>query len=296
MAWFDIDADRHILRLHRELAGQSYAPNPWRLRIIRDPKIRLIAAPSIRDRIVHRALLDEIGPWYERSYIDHSYTGGLGRGPHRAVLQFLAWMRRYRYRLHLDISRYFLSIRHPVLCGLLEHRLRDADTRWLIHQLLEAGAGVYRTPIAVRTLELDKQPVAEHCGLPLGSYLSQWAGTFYLDGLDHFVKRELKIRGYLRYMDDFVLFGDSKTDLKEAELEIEAWLAQNRGLGLNPRHRMIRSCQEPAVFLGYRISRAGTNSSRKLRRHMKHNLRRAAERGPEALQRTLASYKGFMVF
>jgi RNA-directed DNA polymerase len=296
MAWFDMDADRHILRLHRQLTDRRYAPGTWRLRVIHDPKTRLIAAPCIRDRIVHRALLDEIGPWYERSYIAHSYTGALGRGPHRAVLQFLAWMRRYKYRLYMDISRYFPSIQHSILCDLLAHRLRDNDTRLLIRHQLKAGGEVYRTPLAIRVLGLEHRPVPAHCGLPLGSYLSQWAGTFYLDGLDHVVKRELKIQGYLRYMDDFVLFGDSRMVLKETEQAIEAWLAEHRGLALNPRHRQIQSNQEPAVFLGYRVSRSGITPSRKLRRRMKQNLRKAAARGPRALTRTVAAYKGFMTF
>jgi retron-type reverse transcriptase len=182
MAAFDLDADRHLCALQRALAAGHYQPDPWRLRVVHDPKTRLIAAPSIRDRVVHRALLNEIGPYYERGYIEHSYTGGVGRGPHRAVLCYLGWLRRYRYRLCLDIHRYFPSIHHPTLCRLLFRRLRDARCQALIQQLLEAGGAVYRTPLALKVLELDRYPLAENCGLPLGSYLSQWSGTFYLDG------------------------------------------------------------------------------------------------------------------
>ena len=150
MAAFDIDADRHICALHRALVADRYAPEPWRLRVIRDPKTRLIAAPSIRDRVVHRALLDEIGPHYERSFIEHSYTSAIGRGPHRGVLQYLSWLRRYRYRLNLDIRQYFPSIHHPTLCRLLFSKLRDQRTQALLNQLLAAGGAVYRTPLAVR--------------------------------------------------------------------------------------------------------------------------------------------------
>ena len=119
IAMYDLDADRHIMRLHRDLNSSHYAPGEWRLRIIRDPKLRVIAAPALRDRIVHRVLIDEIGPVYERSFIEHSYTGTIGRGPHRAVLQYLNWMRRYRHRLHLDIKSYFRSIHLPTMERLL---------------------------------------------------------------------------------------------------------------------------------------------------------------------------------
>ena len=70
MAAFDIDADRHLCALQRVLLADSYRPEPWRLRVVYDPKVRLIAAPSIRDRVVHRALIDEIGPHFERSFIE----------------------------------------------------------------------------------------------------------------------------------------------------------------------------------------------------------------------------------
>ncbi len=143
IAAFDLDADRHVLRLMRELRSGYYAPGPWRLRLIHDPKPCLIAAPEIRDRIVHRALLNEIGPIFERSFIEHSYTGAKGRGPHRAVLQYLGSLRRYSFRLHLDIRKYFQSIHLPTLEGLLLAALQDARTRDLIRELLKAGQRVY---------------------------------------------------------------------------------------------------------------------------------------------------------
>ena len=75
---------------------------------------------------------------------------------------------------------------------------------------MQSREAVYRTELSVQALELHRYSLEPDSGLPLGSYLSQWCGTFYLDGLDHFVKRDLKIAGYLRYMDDVVLFGDDR--------------------------------------------------------------------------------------
>ena len=279
MARFDLDADRHVIKLHRQLIQGQYACSPWSLRIIRDPKLRLIAAPTIRDRIVHRALLNEIGPHYERGFIDHSYTAGKARGPHRAVLCFQKWQRRYRFRLHLDIHRYFLSIDHGRLLALFGEKLKDLRTENLIQTLLTSGRLVYETPLAAKTLALNDHPLAPNKGLPLGSYFSQWSGTFYLNGLEHFVKRELKIKAYLRYMDDFVLFSDSREHLREVREEISRWLHRERLLQLNPDKLQICTNSEPAVFLGYRVSRSGLSPSRKLRRSMKKRIRSAAEKG-----------------
>jgi RNA-directed DNA polymerase len=270
--------------------------DPWRLRIVHDPKTRLIAAPSIRDRVVHRALLDEIGPHYERGFLEQAYAWGSGRGPHRAVLQLLAWMRRYRYRLGLDIARYFPSIRHPTLSALLFHRLGDPKTRTLVLRLLAAGARVYRTALAGDLLGFGGPDWPGERGLALGSYWSQWCGNFYLDGLDHYIKRELKVPAYLRYMDDLVLLDDERSRLEEARAAIREWVGRERGLALNPKRGHVVPGREPVVFLGYRVSPAGTAPSRKLRRRMARRLRHAARKGPDALRRTLASYRGLLLF
>jgi hypothetical protein len=131
-------------------------------------------------------------------------------------------------------------------------------------------------------------------GLPLGSYFSQWAGAYYLDGLDHYVKRELKIPFYLRYMDDFVLFHDDRERLMQSKVAIVRWIERERGLTLNPRRGRVEPTHHPAVFVGYRISRAGLSPSRRLRRRLQQRLTRAALAGPQALRRTLSAYRGLL--
>ena len=87
VAAFELDCDRHLLALHRDLLAQRYRPSPWRLHRIRDPKTRLIAAPAVRDRVLHHALINDIGPVFERRYIEQSFAAGHGRGPHRHTRQ-----------------------------------------------------------------------------------------------------------------------------------------------------------------------------------------------------------------
>lgn len=294
VAAFELDADRYLASLHRDLTRGAYHPSPWRLSVICDPKLRLISAPAVRDRVIHHALLCEIGPVYERSFIEHSYAAGKGRGPHRAALQYLAWLRRFRYRLHLDISGYFLNIDHGRLKQDLFRRLKDPDTRGLLAATIGAGEAVYRHPLARRVLQ-ERLP-APGRGLPLGSWFSQWAGAFYLDPMDQLVKRALKVPGYLRYMDDFVLFADDRPRLEECREILADWLAGYRALSLNPNHQAVLPNRDPGVFLGYRISRAGISPSRKLRRRMTRRLRRAACQGDEALIRSIRSYRGLLCF
>jgi Reverse transcriptase (RNA-dependent DNA polymerase) len=294
VARFDIDWDRHLLALQRELLEQRYCPAAWRLHAIGDPKVRLIAAPAVRDRVVHHAVLQEIGPVFERGYLEQTFAVGHGRGPHRAVLYFLKCQRTYQWRLHLDISAYFLSVNHARLLALLAHRIVDADTLRLLQVMLHSGGEVYRSPLAAAIL--GKRCPPPGWGLPLGSWLSQWCGNFYLDGLDHFIKRQLTIPGYQRYMDDFVLFTNDKARLLDARAAIRDWLQHERALHLNPRHLAVAPTHTPAVFLGYRISRAGITSSRKLRRRLRRQLQAAAARDDEALVRTIRSYRGLLLF
>jgi len=294
VARFDLDWDGHLLALQRELLAQHYRPGPWRLHAIADPKVRLIAAPAVRDRVVHHAVLQEIGPVFERRYLEQSFAVGHGRGPHRAVLYFLQCQRRYGWRLHLDISAYFLSINHARLLALLAQRIVDADTIQLLQWILLSGGAVYRSPLAATILgERCPQP---GWGLPLGSWFSQWSGNAYLDGLDHFIKRQLTIPGYQRYMDDFVLFANDKAQLLDARAAIGTWLQDERALHLNPRHLAVRPTHTPAVFLGYRVSRAGISPSRKLRRRLHRRLQAATSRGDEALVRTIRAYRGLLLF
>ncbi len=296
MARFSLDADRHLCALQRELRTGRYTPGPHRLHVICDPKTRLIAAAPIRDRVVHQAVVGELAPHYERSFLPQSFAWGSGRGPHRALLCFLRLSRQYRFRLSLDIKRYFPSIRQDILLGLFAHRLSDPQTLALLGQILRSGGEVYRSAAAATVLGLDNDPLGPGCGLPIGSYVSQWSGALYLDGLDHFVKRALKILGYLRYMDDFSLFSDDREQLLAARDAVGEWLLRERGLQLGRKRWEVFDTREPTRFVGYRVSRAGLAPGPKVKRRLKKRLRASAERGPESLARSVASYRGVFLF
>lgn len=298
MAAFDLDADQVVVRLSKALARGSYRPAPWRTRVIRDPKVRIIAAPAIADRIVHRAVLNEIAPTFERSFVPQSYARGRGLGPHRAVLALLGGMRTHGYRLVLDVRRYFPTVHRPTLLDLICERLRPSDRRMadLLALLLEANGSIYSSEAARRVMRLDRDPLPPDSGLGLGSFLSQWCGALYLDGLDHYVLRVLRPGSYLRYMDDLVVLGDDPEHLAGVRDHIAGWLREHRFQELDPKRRHVVSTREACVYLGYRVSRAGITPSRKLRRRFQRRVAAAAQRGPEALRRTLIAYRGLLGF
>jgi RNA-directed DNA polymerase len=160
--------------------------------------------------------------------------------------------------------------------------------------LLRFGGRFYHHLLARKLLGVSSPPSGQ--GLPLGSWLSQWCGTFYLDGLDHYIKRGLEIPGYLRYMDDLVVFADCREQLADARGAVADWLRRERRLALNPKYLQITPCREPTVFLGCRVGRAGISPSRKLRRRLRARLQIAARKGDEALVRTIRAYRGLLLF
>lgn len=212
VARFAFDAERQVLDLSDALMAGTYRPGPYQLLEVRDPKPRLIAIATVGDRVVHRAIYDALAPSFNRSFIADTYACLPGRGSHRAVLRFLELMRRFSHVVHLDISRYFASVDHEILSDLLSTRLRDRGVVALLAVILVSGAALYRSP-KVRSFYPGEPGNHRPRGLPIGNLTSQWWGNLYLNGLDHFVKRDLGV-AYLRYMDDFVGFADEARSLR----------------------------------------------------------------------------------
>ncbi len=293
VARFEFDAERRLLALSDALLGGGYRPGPYRLLEIRDPKPRLIAVASVGDRVVHRSIHDALAPFFDRSFIADSYACLPQRGSHRAVLRFLELQRRFHYVVHLDIRRYFPSVDHEILLALLAPRLRDRRIAAVLETILASGARLYRRPQVEAFYGVSR---GRSRGLPIGNLTSQWWGNLYLDGLDHFIKRELKVEGYTRYMDDLVCFGQQRVVLARWRREIAAWLRDHRRLALNERKGHIRSTELPQTYLGYRVTRRGYDLGPRAVRRFRRQVRRLAFDDPIRLGRVLVSWKGAMAF
>ena len=293
VARFELDADLKLLRLAHDLTGGRYRHGAYRLLRIRDPKPRLIAVAAVRDRVVHTAVYRGLAPFFNRSLIRDTYACLPGRGTLRAMWRFLEYMRRYPFLLHLDIQNYFAEVDHICLAGLIKPRLRDARVAGLVDEILRSGGQLYRRPEVRAFFRLPSAPEAVRTqGLPIGNLTSQWWGNLYLNGLDHFIKRNLGVRGYLRYQDDFVCFGERAKDLRQWRGEIGDWLWRERRLRLNRRKGQVRSTGLPQTFLGYRVRREGWDVAGKVYRRFRRRLPHLIEGDPERLYRSLAAWRG----
>ncbi len=251
VARFIFHLEPELLRLQEELSQRTYLPGPYRTFRIYEPKPRLISAAPFRDRVVHHALTNVIGPIFERSFIFDSYACRIGKGTHAAVDRCQRYARRFRYVLKADIRKFFPSIDHQILKQLISRKIKDPDVLWLVNLIVDHSNPQDRivTWFADDTLFT---PLERRRGLPLGNQTSQFFANVYLDPLDHFVKDSFSVGGYIRYVDDFLLFSNDKRQLARARSEIAQLLSQLR-VRLHPTKCVVFPARQGIRFLGYRI-------------------------------------------
>lgn len=251
VADFEFNWERHLLRLQKELASQTYQPGPYHSFYIHEPKKRLISAAPFRDRVAHHALCSVIEPIFEARFIHDSYANRVGKGTHRALDRCTHFARRYRYVLPCDIKQHFPSIDHAILRAILAKYIACPNTMRLIDQILTSGVGVLAEEYEMVYFPGDDLLAATRPrGLPIGNLTSQFWSNCYLNPLDHFIKRDLKCPAYLRYVDDFLLFADNKATLQRWRLAINDKLATLR-LTLHSERAQPRPVGEGIPFLGF---------------------------------------------
>jgi RNA-directed DNA polymerase len=214
VARFEYRAEEHLVDLREQLLAGTYCPGTYVHFHIKDPKQRKISAIRFRDRVVHHALCSIIEPRFERLFIADSYANRKTRGTHRALDRLQQFARRYRYVLRADIVQHFASVDHAILLAILRRQIPEADVMRLAETIVASGRGVlddeYRY---VRFPGDDLLAICRPRGLPIGNLTSQFWSNCYLHPFDQFVTRELGCPAYLRYVDDFALFGDDKRQL-----------------------------------------------------------------------------------
>ncbi|PKO60370.1 MAG: RNA-dependent DNA polymerase, partial [Betaproteobacteria bacterium HGW-Betaproteobacteria-17] len=243
VAAFEYDLESNVLALQAELRDGSYRPGPYASFTIHEPKRRLISAAPFRDRVAHHALMNVIGPLFERQFIFDTYANRVGKGTHAALDRCTEYMRRFEYVLPLDVRQFFPAIDHAVLLNILGRTIADERTLELAARIIAGGVGVQAHEYDMVYFPSDDLfAVNRPRGLPIGNLTSQFWANVYLNGLDHCVKRELKCRGYVRYVDDVLLFADDKVTLHAWRGAVIAHLAGLR-LTIHENSAQPRPCR-----------------------------------------------------
>lgn len=249
VAEFGLDLERELLSLQRELQDGSYRPGAYRLFTIYERKPRLIAAAPFRDRVVHHAIMNMIESPLDRTFIADSYACRQGKGVHAAVDRYQAWAQTYRYVLKMDVQQYFPSIDHEFLKAKLRRRINDPRVLDLLDHIIAGSPQSTHEPEYFSGDDLFT-PIERRVGIPIGNLTSQFFANLYLDDLDHHIKQMLRVRPYLRYVDDMVVLDHDKTRLADIRGAICERLAADR-LRLHPHKAHVTRTADGLNLLGY---------------------------------------------
>jgi retron-type reverse transcriptase len=251
VAAFEFHRERELWRLHEELRQKTYRPGAYRTFWIHEPKKRQISAAPYRDRVVHHALVNVLEPIFEKTFVFDSYACRTGKGTHAAVRRAQTFLKRFRYVLKADVRKFFPSIDHDILKERLARKVKDRDVLWLAGQIID-GSNPQEEVLDYFPGDDLFTPHERHRGLPIGNQTSQFFANVYLDPLDHFVKDRLGMAGYIRYVDDFLVFADDKKQLAAIRDRVEQFLCGLR-LKLHPTKQVISRSADGIRFLGYRV-------------------------------------------
>lgn len=301
VAEFSVNFFDNIFLLQQELVAKTYRHGDYQAFKINDPKPRDIHKASVRDRLVHHAIYRILYPYFERKFIFDSYSCRIGKGTHRAINRFRDFGRKVSknntrtcWILKCDIKKFFASINHDILKRILAGHIGDEDALWLLGQVVDSfGYENYNPGSRVKhgmTSGMGRDDRAGQIGLPLGNLTSQLLVNIYMNEFDHFVKRELKVRYYIRYADDFVIFSENKNNLEKLVQKIAEFLEAKLKLSLHPDKVFIKTWVAGVDFLGWvnfpqhRVLRTAT------KRRMLKRLKKKYT--PE----TSASYLGLLLY
>jgi len=243
----------NILNLHQALLNKTYQPGKYHFFQVYDPKPREIASAPFVDRIVHHAICRIIGPIFDSKFIYDTFACRDDKGTHQGIKRLQKFLRKNgtNYALKCDISKYFPSINQQILLSILTKTIPDKDTLWLLKKIIlsyEFG-DKYDYLFPENSYYRTKKPR----GIPIGNLTSQLFANIYFNDFDHFVKEKLKIKYYLRYVDDFLILGPNKQYLHNLIPVIKNFLCETRYLTLHPKKISISPTKIGVDFLGYII-------------------------------------------
>lgn len=253
----------------RGILRDGFTPSPARRRVIYDVssrKEREIYEPRLwPDQYVHHALIQVISPVILRG-MDAWVCGSIpGRGSHYGARGIRRWMRsdvrRTKYCCTMDIRRFYQSLQPRVVMYRMRQLIKDRRVLALISETLTDG-------------------------VPIGAYCSQWYANAVLEPLDRFIRSRAGVAHYVRYMDNFTVFGPNKKQLRRLIADVDGWL-RRCGMQLNRSRQVFPIKSRMPDAMGYRYGRGYVLPRKKNVLRFKRACRRALKRIRQGLQPTL---------
>jgi RNA-directed DNA polymerase len=230
---FAENLEANMTQMRQEILDGTIAVGEYRYFKIRDPKERVISAAPFRERVLQHAIMNICHDCFDRTLIDTTYATRKGKGLYAALDKAVEAASHYKYLVKLDYRKHFDSIDHEVLKQRLRRMFKDKMLLALFDRII------------------DSYCVAPGKGLPIGNLTSQYFANLYLSDLDHKVKEQWKARVYVRYMDDILLAGNDRAELKRCVALMTDYSARHLLLTFKPP--VYRKSADGQVFLGYRV-------------------------------------------
>ena len=223
----------YVSRIHNILKERKYIPGRYNVFTIYEPKERRIVSQNMQDKIINhlvsrQILYPALMPCLVDSNVACRKKKGTSEGIRLALLYHKKCKIKYGtyYILKCDIKKYFASINHEILKEKLKRKIKDREALKIVFDIIDS----------------------EENGLSIGNMTSQILAIFYLNDLDHYIKEVLKIKYYVRYQDDFLLFHPSKEYLRSCLNKIKKFLNEEK-LELNKKTRIFKNTNN-FIFLG----------------------------------------------
>lgn len=255
---YTLDSWALLQELREEVLSGTYHIDRYYIFYIYEPKKRMIMSISFKHRIVQWAIYRIINPMLVSGYIEDSYGCIPGRGSLSAMQRLRYWIEQASrkdeqwFYLKLDISKYFYRVSHRILKKILAKKIKDARLLEVLYSVIDCKHTPFGLPLGASPGDVPLEDRLYDVGMPIGNLLSQVFANVYLDVLDQFCKRVLKIHFYIRYMDDVIVLCNDKIQLREWKDQIEVFLMNELELHLNSK-TCIRPISQGIEFVGYRI-------------------------------------------
>lgn len=299
---FTNNLEEYLIDIQKDLMNHTYEVGEYREFYIYEPKKRLIMALPFKDRVIQWAIYQVINPIISKGYITDSYACIQGRGTHQAVKRLSYWLNQVSrkepkwYYLKLDIAKYFYRIDHDVLIDILHKKIKDRQLMRLLENIINSEKS-FGLELGIHDPALSGR--ISQCGMPIGNLTSQMFANIYLNELDQYIKRELAVHYYIRYMDDMILLADDKKKLHEYKHLIDTFLQERLKLNLNNK-TAIRPITLGIEFVGYKLwsthVKLRKSTSLKMKRRLKQVKKQYANGkiNLDDVQSTVNSYMGML--
>lgn len=306
VARFSANLEENLISIQNELIWHTYKVGRYREFYVYEPKKRLIMALSFRDRVVQWAIYNVLNPLFDNQFIYHSYGCRVSKGTKKAADRLQYWMQKAErspadwYYLKLDISKYFYRVDHEVLMNIMRKKFHGEDELLqLMQEIIECDHTPFGLPPGKSPGEVLPEDRLFEVGMPIGNLTSQMLANVCLNELDQYVKHVLKVRYYIRYMDDMVMLHPDKKELHRLRVLIEEYLNDVLHLDLNSK-TTINKVSNGIAFVGLQIHANWRKMRKKSVKKMKARIRFIAKLYGEGLidletaNNTMQSYYGMM--